>query len=141
MQYCEKGFSQLSFFKNTVMWKWEIGAMIHLLLSSLQEQFFRLLERHSKLFFRCWLPFVPFCVNIIPHFFNDFEVWTPGRPIHDSESLFVCFSIHVCFQCIGSVLGITVLLLTFCQQEIFLMVLHFGSKYVIPVITPSILTY
>ena len=52
---------------------------ILLLLSSCQEWFSRLLEGQPKLFFRCWLPFVPFSAKMIPHCFNDVEVQALGR--------------------------------------------------------------
>ena len=37
----------------------------------------------SKLFFGCFLPFVPFSVKMIPRCFNNVEVWSLGR-IHPS---------------------------------------------------------
>lgn len=48
---------------------------------------------------------------MIPHCFINVAVWSPGRSVHDWCCFTLCISIQVYFYCIGSVIGITVMLM------------------------------
>lgn len=60
-----------------------------------------------ELCFGFWLPFLLFCVRIIPQCFNNVDIWALGRPILVFHSV---FSILVCFYCTDIVFGIVVVL-------------------------------
>lgn len=40
--------------------------------------------------------------SLIPHCFNNGEVWALGRSVHDQSCPVVCFSVQVCFYCNGT---------------------------------------